>query len=248
MSNLSTSSNLFFEKIKQHKNCDNVYEFCLSSSNFESAEAIDSGLAALAANFLYSIATFSAQKLKSEVGRQRLDEDEEEKMLKAWRLIFNKRENDAIKENEQFAEFVGKYSQDIKTLFNLLRKDKVAQRFIQRLYKTSKGAPKQDKENGSKPNLPPAPKAYKIKHHRSGLGNKHDYVVRMSATTQGSFKARTEGFKKTTISNNAKKLTTAKSFPVDLESTKPKRDQAAKEPNRRLLRLNTINLGNSLFK
>lgn len=246
------SSNLFFEKVKQQKNCDNMYEFCLSSSNFESVEAVDGGLITLATNFLYSIAIFSVQKMKAEVTKTTLSEDEEEKMLKVWRIIFNKRENDTLKENEKLLSFVNKYSQDIKTLFNLLRKDKMINKVIFNAQKTKTTSLKAEKENDSKNNNTTSSqngqKFYKIKHMRSGLNNKHDYVVRLSSTTQGVFKIRTEDPTKFVFKKTLNKLTPAKSLPVDMERTRTRIEKVPEETKRVLMKLNTIDLGNTLFK
>jgi len=225
-----------------------MYEFCLSSCNFESAEAVDTGLVTLATNFLYSVAIFSVQKNRNELSKNVLNEDEEDKMIKVWRLIFNKRENDVIKENQQLLEFVNKYSQDIKTLFNLLRKDKISNKFVQRVYKAQTSSRAQDKENADKLNKQSSQKLYKIKHHRSGLNNKHNYVVRLSTTTQGAFKVKTDTSAKFNIKNGSKKLTTAKSFPVDIDKDNAKIERKDPGQNRALFKLNTVDLGNTLFK
>jgi len=188
--------------------------------------------------------------MKPELGKQLNNDEEEDKMLKVWRIVFNKRENEMIKEDEKLIEFVSKYSQDIKTLFNLLKKDKMTNKFMQIGLK-SKGITQKlenEKQNENETPNPLLKKTYKIKHYRSGLNNNHDYVVRLSSTVRGTFKIRTENNGKLKPKLTTNKLITAKSLPVEIQKTTARMDKPVVEQRRVMMKLNTVDLGGNFNK
>lgn len=233
-SNVSKSSNIFFEAVKQFNKCENLYEFCLSERPFSNFEKTGKGVEKLADDFLYATSIFSAhfKKLDFATGGNFFN-SEIERYSKVWKIIFGRKNMDAIREDDLPFQGISKYRQDIKTLFALLKKDHMKFKIRSKYYKyvkkrSEEEVKKKDKENKVND------ANYKIKQYASNRRKTYNYAFKISS--------------KNNIANFYKKKgRMVKNGPLRASRTlhvsdKPKEKKFTRKKNKKLIKLNTVEL------
>ena len=230
-------TNLFFESIKNHKKCDNLYEFCLSEKPFHTEGKGLNGVDKLSSDFLYSISIFSAHFRRTDFNNNNPVNADIDGLSKTWKIVFGKKQLDDIREDAVPFEEITQYRQNIKTLFGLLKKDKQKFKINSKYYRFVK------KRNKEQENKNPYNRAQTFGY--GSLTNKSRYTETKMAFRITSKGRTTENFttqkkKKLIEARNTKKLFTIKSLQVD---TKRKEERKTTGTGGRVfVKLNTVDL------